>query len=79
MTGGQYPQWAVKKSAQTGVKNHLKNEQLIHQAHAEVLKMTVDEWMTVGEGTAPWVCEMILQCETVDVSDIYSPLIQSQV
>lgn len=29
--------------------------------------MTVDEWMTVGEGTATWVREMILQCETVDL------------
>jgi hypothetical protein len=68
MTGGQYRQRPVKKSAQTGVKSRLKNEQLIHQARAEVLKMTADEQMTVGEGTATWVREIILQCETVDVS-----------
>jgi hypothetical protein len=36
--------------------------------------MTADEWMTVGEGTAVWVHEMILQRETVDVSDFYTGL-----
>jgi hypothetical protein len=41
--------------------------------------MNVDEWMTVGEGTATWVREMILQRERVDVSDIYSPVVQSLV
>jgi len=30
--------------------------------------------MTVGEGTATWVREMILQCETVNVSVIYTGL-----
>jgi hypothetical protein len=74
MTGGQRRQRAVKKSAQTGVKNHLKNEQLIHQARAEVLKTTVDEQMTVGEGTATWVREIMLQCERIIVSDICSGL-----
>jgi hypothetical protein len=36
--------------------------------------MTVDEWMTVGGGTATWVREMILQSETADVSDLYTGL-----
>jgi hypothetical protein len=52
----------------------LKSEPLIRQAHAEVLKMTANEWMTVGEGTVAWVLEMILQPETIDVSDFYTGL-----
>jgi hypothetical protein len=36
--------------------------------------MTADERMTVGEETATSVPEMILQRETVDVSDIYTDL-----
>lgn len=69
MTGGLYPLWAVKKTVQTGVKNRLKSEALILQAHVEVLKMTAGEWMTVGEGTGTWVPEMSPHLETLDVSD----------
>jgi hypothetical protein len=42
---------------QTGARNHLRGDPLIHQALDEVLEKTVGEWMTVGVENVMWVPE----------------------